>query len=243
MNSLKRQASKAERYAKLRDEMRAKLRIVLASKFTALELESVELDSQINSLTEEMQHRAEAVQLLESEHKERTQRGYSIENELRENRERISQITLEIDRAQARRRHNTERCAELTVRSASANAELAQAHHRLSALEAESDSNRRLFESAAAEVAAAQADLALFQTEAAATSAGLAELERQQEESRVAIFETVSSVSRLRNQLAQAEERPSRGRSRNPAARIGNQQRQFSGRSLRRSARPTCPGI
>jgi len=207
MNSLKRQAAKAERYAKLRDEMRAKLRIVLASKFTALDQESAELDSQINSLTEEMRHRADAVQLLESEHRERTQRGYSIENELRENRERISQITLEIDRAQARRRHNAERCAELTVRSASADAELAQAHHRLTALEAESDSNRQLLESAAAEVAAAQADLALFQTEAAATSARLAELERQQEESRVAIFETVSSVSRLRNQLAQAEER------------------------------------
>ena len=207
MNSLKRQAAKAERYAKLRDEMRAKLRIVLASKFTALDQESAELDSQINSLTEEMRHRADAVQLLESEHRERTQRGYSIENELREKRERISQITLEIDRAQARRRHNAERCAELTVRSASADAELAQAHHRLTALEAESDSNRQLLESAAAEVAAAQADLALFQTEAAATSAGLAELERQQEESRVAIFETVSSVSRLRNQLAQAEER------------------------------------
>jgi chromosome segregation protein len=207
MNSLKRQASKAERYAKLRDEMRAKLRIVLASKFTALDEESAQLDSHINSLTEEMQHWAEAVQLLESEHRERTQRGYSIENELRENRERISQITLEIDRAQARRRHNAERCAELTVRSASADAELAQAHHRLTALEAESDSNRQLLKSAAAEVAASQADLALFQKEAAATSAGLAELERQQEESRVAIFETVSSVSRLRNQLAQAEER------------------------------------
>jgi chromosome segregation protein len=35
----------------------------------------------------------------------------------------------------------------------------------------------------------------------------LAEIERQQEESRVAIFDTVSSSSRLRNQLAQAEER------------------------------------
>jgi len=32
MNSLKRQASKAERYARLRDEMRAKLRVVLASR-------------------------------------------------------------------------------------------------------------------------------------------------------------------------------------------------------------------
>ena len=47
MNSLKRQASKAERYARLREEMRAKLRLVLASKFAAIEQESAELDSQL----------------------------------------------------------------------------------------------------------------------------------------------------------------------------------------------------
>ena len=40
MNSLKRQASKAERYAKLRDEMRDKLRVVLASKFAQLDAEA-----------------------------------------------------------------------------------------------------------------------------------------------------------------------------------------------------------
>src|SRR6202000_332000 len=40
MNSLKRQASKAERYGRLRDEMRAKLRVVLASKFTVMDGES-----------------------------------------------------------------------------------------------------------------------------------------------------------------------------------------------------------
>ena len=207
MNSLKRQASKAERYARLREEMRAKLRLVLASKFAAVEQESAELDSQLNALAEEMQHRTAEVQQLESEHAERTQRGYAIETELRENRDRIGQIVLEIDRAQARRRHNEERCAELLVRSASAEAELAQARHRLTALEAECDSNRQILESAAADLAAAQSDLALCQQDAAAAAANLAEIERQQEESRVAIFDTVSSASRLRNQLAQAEER------------------------------------
>src|SRR5436305_7518319 len=54
MNSLKRQASKAERYARLRDEMRAKLRVVLASKFIQMEKESVELDSLLNTVAEEM---------------------------------------------------------------------------------------------------------------------------------------------------------------------------------------------
>jgi len=207
MNSLKRQASKAERYARLREEMRAKLRMVLASKFAAVEQESTQLDSQLNALAEEMQHRTAEVQQLESEHAERTQRGYAIETELRENRDRIGQIVLEIDRAHARRRHNEERCAELLVRSASAEAELAQARHRLTGLEAERDSNRQILESAAADLAAAQSDLALCQQETAAAAANLAEIERQQEESRVAIFDTVSSASRLRNQLAQAEER------------------------------------
>jgi len=207
MNSLKRQASKAERYARLRDEMRAKLRIVLASKFTALEQESVEIDAQLNALAEEMRHRSEEVQQLEAEHSERQQRGYSIEAELRENRDRIAQIAMEIDRAHARRRHNEERCAELLVRAASAEAELAQARHRLTALEAERESNRQILESAAADLAAAQSDLALCQQEAATAAASLAGIEQQQEESRVVIFDIVSSASRLRNQLAQAEER------------------------------------
>jgi chromosome segregation protein len=207
MNSLKRQASKAERYAKLRDEMRAQLRVVLASKFVALEEENTELDAQLNSLAKDMQHRTEAVQQLESEHGEGTERGYAIETELRENRDRLSQIDLEIDRARARRQTNEERCAELVVRSASAEAELAQARHRLTALEAERDSNRQVLESAARDLAAAQHELALSQQEAAAAAAALSELEHRQEESRVAMFDTVASASRLRNQLAQAEER------------------------------------
>src|SRR4051812_8771936 len=207
MNSLKRQASKAERYARLREEMRGKLRLVLASKFATIELESAQLDTQLNALAEEMHHRTEEVQAFEAEHAERTQRGYSIETELRENRDRIAQIAMEIDRAHARKKHNEERCAELVVRSASAEAELAQARHRLTALETERESNRQLLESAAADLAAAQSDLALCQQDAAAAATSLAEIERQQEESRVVIFDIVSSASRQRNQLAQAEER------------------------------------
>ena len=224
MNSLKRQASKAERYARLRDEMRAKLRVVLASKFAAIEQESAEIDAQLNTLAEEMRHRSEEVQQLESEHGERQQRGYAIETELRENRDRISQIAMEIDRAHARRRHNEERCAELLVRAASSEAELAQARHRLTALEAEREQNRQILESAAADLAAAQSDLALCQQEAAAAAASLAEIEQQQEESRVVIFDLVSSASKLRNQLTQAEERLAGAdrESRRLEAEIGN---------------------
>jgi chromosome segregation protein len=207
MNSLKRQASKAERYAKLREEMRAKLRLVLASKFAQLDRESLEVDERINSLAEEMRHRAESVQQLEAEHADRTQRGYAIESEIRENRERLNQIKLESERAHAQRRHNEERCAELVLRAASSEAELAQAQQRLTALEAERDSNRQVLESAAADVAAAQQELAQCQQEAAEAANALAELEHRQEASRSTMMEVVASAADLRNSLTQAEER------------------------------------
>jgi len=207
MNSLKRQASKAERYAKLRDEMHAKLRVVLASKFTQMDQESVSLDAQLHQLGEEIRQQSESVQQSEAEHSERTQRGYSIETETRQNRERLNQIAIEGDRGKARIRTNEERCAELIVRSASAEAELAQAQARLTALEEERDGHQQLLDSAAADLTAAQQELALSQQETACAATNLAMLEQEQESHRAAILEAVGGASSLRNQLTQSQER------------------------------------
>jgi chromosome segregation protein len=207
MNSLKRQASKAERYAKLREELRAKLRVVLASKFVQLDQESASLDGQINTISEEIRQQSEGVQQLEAEHGDRTQRGYAIESEIRENRERLNQIKIEGNRAVAQRSHNEERCADLTARAAASETELAQAQNRLAALEAERDSNQQVLNSAAADLSAAQVELAERQQGATAAAEALAEFEQRQEESRGAILEAVAASSNLRNQLTQAEER------------------------------------
>ncbi|MGO9127698.1 MAG: chromosome segregation protein SMC [Terriglobales bacterium] len=207
MNSLKRQASKAERYAKLREELRAKLRVVLAGKFAQLDQEGAALDGQINAISEEMRQQGGSVQQLEAEQADRTQRGYAIESEIRENRERLNQIKIEGNRAVAQRRHNEERCTELLARAAASETELAQARSRLAALEAERDSNRQVLSSAAADLSAAQEELAERQRASAAAAAALAEFERQQEASRGAILEAVSAASNLRNQLTQTEER------------------------------------
>jgi chromosome segregation protein len=207
MNSLKRQASKAERYARLRDEMRGKLRVVLASKFAQFDQQGAELELQIAAIAEEMRQQAETVQQMEAELGERRQRGYSIETEIRENGARLSDIKLEVDRNQAQRWHNEERCNELMVRSAASDSELGQVRARLATLEEELTSNRQILESAAADLAAAQQELATSEQMAGSASQSLAELERQQEQSRIAILDSVASISNLRNQLTQAEER------------------------------------
>ena len=207
MNSLKRQASKAERYGKLREEMRAKLRVVLASKFNQMDQESASLDAQIHQLGDEIRVQTENVQQSEAEHTERTQRGYAIETETRQNRERLNQIAIEGDRGKARIRNNEERCSELTARIASAEAELAQAQTRFTALEEERNSHQQLLESAAADLAAAQEEHNLSQQETAHAAIKLALLESEQESHRTSILEAVGKASNLRNQLTQSEER------------------------------------
>src|SRR5262249_47711504 len=203
MNSPKRQASKAERYARLRDEMRGKLRVVLASKFSLLEQESQQLEAQIGAIAQEMVAQNEAVQELGSEHSERTQRGYAIESELRENRDRLGQIKLDSESAQAQRRHNEERCAELITRSISSDLEMAQVNHRLTALQAERDSNQQVLDSASTDLATAKDELARTQQQAGAAASALAQLEQQQEKSRGEIFQAMAGASSLRNQLTQ----------------------------------------
>jgi chromosome segregation protein len=207
MNSLKRQASKAERYARLRDEMRAKLRVVLASKFNQMDQESVTLDTEIHQLGEEIRQQTESVQQSEAEHSERTQRGYAIETETRQNRDRLNQIAIEGDRGKARIRTNEERCAELMVRTASAEVELAQAQNRVTTLEEERDGHQQLLDSAAADLAAAQQEYNLSQQETAHAAINLALLEHEQESHRTAILESVGGASNLRNQLTQSQER------------------------------------
>jgi chromosome segregation protein len=207
MNSLKRQASKAERYAKLRDEMRDKLRVVLASKFAQLDTEAAELDQQLDQVAGEIHSQTEAVQQMEAEHGERTQRGYAIEREGQDNREKLNSLALDLDRAAARRRTNEERCAELDARSAGAQAEIANTEERSARLQQELETDRATLASASADVAAAQQELQHRQQEAATASTSLIEVEKQQEHRRDAILQAVSASSSVRNRITQAEER------------------------------------
>jgi chromosome segregation protein len=206
MNSLKRQASKAERYARLREEMRAKLRVVLASKFAQFNQEDTRLQAELAALGEELRLQSEAVQQREQQQTELTQRGYAIENEVAASRERSSAIVLESDRAAAQQRHNQERCAELDTRSTIARSELGQARTQRAALESERATNQGVLDSAAADVSTARAESERCQQEAAAATARLAELEQSQEQRRLETLQAIASASEIRNQTTQAEE-------------------------------------
>ncbi len=207
MNSLKRQAAKAERYGKLRDEMRIKLRVVLASKFALIEEESRELQTQMTALAEEMRAGTEALHGMEAEQTERTQRGYALEDDARQTRDRLASISMEMDRAQARQRTNEERCNELVTRAAAAASELLEADLRLTNLATERDANREVLSSAASELEIAQQEHGDSRAAAVTAVAEVTALEQRREECRIAMLEAASAISNLRNQMTQAEER------------------------------------
>ncbi|MGH9521460.1 MAG: chromosome segregation SMC family protein, partial [Terriglobales bacterium] len=206
-NSLKRQASKAERFARVRDEMRGKLRLVLASKLAAMKQEAQELEAVLQQLGEDLHVKSEAARGLESEQASALQRGYAIEDESRQVRESIAAITRQADLSSARQQANEERCAELAARAEAAVAEVAQTQAKAEILSGERESHQLAVDSAAGELSAAQAEASARQEEARAAAAALADVEKGQEERRATIMQAVATTSEVRNRITRAQER------------------------------------
>jgi len=140
--SLKRQASKARRYAELREQMRGLLRVVLASKWRRLESEAERLELRLAEISQTEKQRAQSLAELEAEQERLDRRIYELDAELRQNQNLIGQAALELDRAENRILFNGQRLEELAARGrqlASEHeqtaAQLAQIESRLTAQE------------------------------------------------------------------------------------------------------------
>ena len=80
--SLKRQASKARRYAELREQMRGLLRIVLASKAEHLDIEAARLENLLRDMDAAEEREARSVHELEAEQERLSARTYELDAEL-----------------------------------------------------------------------------------------------------------------------------------------------------------------
>ncbi len=209
MNSLKRQASKAERYAKLRDEMRAKLRLVLASKFAQLEQESA---AARRADQRHLAKRCSSTARDGAAVRSRTRRAHAARLRHRGRSSREPRAP-EPDQAGDRPRHGPAAAQRRALRGTGG-----PRRRRPRPNWRRRSSGWRRWRQSAMPTARfwtpqppiwprRNSELAQSQQEAAAAAAALAELERQQEQSRVTIVEAVAAASNLRNQLTQAEER------------------------------------
>ncbi|MHB1700740.1 MAG: chromosome segregation protein SMC [Acidobacteriaceae bacterium] len=206
MNSLKRQAAKAERYGALRDELRKKLRVVLASHMAQMDAEQTAAAAQIADLGAQIDEQAASTEALDAMHTEGVARGYALDTSAREANQRANQATVELERSTARLASNEDRIADLATRLASGAAELEQVKAQLEGLAGERDQQKLFLENAAAETTAARELAQQKQRQAQEAGAAVSVAERSVESHRQQSMQLISRTSGARNQVAQAEE-------------------------------------
>jgi len=179
--SLKRQASKARRYAELREQMRGVLRRVLASKAGQLDCEASRLETLVGELGAAEARESGLVQELEDEQERLSARTYELDAELRHTQNVLNQTALDLDRAENRITFNREQAAQLRSRAARLATDIEHARRQASELTAQALEHRQSvarlrdeaqsvesrLRQAAERVSASAADQALLETRVA----------------------------------------------------------------------------
>ena len=205
MTTLKRQAAKAERYGQIRDELRAKLRIALASRIAQLDAEQTATSAQIAALTVDIDGRVAEIEVMDAQHSEGVKHGYALDQQVREHAATANQSAVELERIAARTTANQDRVAELTARLAAGAEELETARTQLAALAGEQEQQKSFLESANAEAGDSRAEAQRQQQAALEAARAVNISEQQAEQSRRASMELMQRGGRIRNEEAQAE--------------------------------------
>jgi chromosome segregation protein len=206
MNSLKRQAAKAERFAAVRDELRDRLRVVLASRMTLLDADQSRLDLEIAALTERINSSAAEIGQVEAGQHTLTERGYELDREGQEAQNRANEAAVELERAIARERANTERVSELESRITAAVTELEGTRTQLAGIAEERAQQQAFLETAASEAKAFREKVEVRQQEAGTAAEEVFAAERQLETTRRHVMHLLTMASNARNHTTQAEE-------------------------------------
>ena len=206
MNSLKRQAAKAQRYAAVRDELRARLRVVLASRMAQMDAFQAALDAEIAALSECIASSAAEIEGMEGNQHTLNERGYEVDREVQQAQSRANEAAVELERASARERADTERVSELEARIAAAVMELETTRAELGKIAEERAQQHAFLESAAGEARAFRQKVEARQQEARAAAEEVFVAEREQEANRRHVMHLLAQAGNARNQTAQAEE-------------------------------------
>jgi chromosome segregation protein len=206
MDSLKRQAAKAERLVAAREGLRGRLRVVLASRMALMDAERTRLQLEIDYLTKKINCSAAEIDTMESSQHTLTERGYELAREGHEAQSRASSAALELERAVARERNNVERVNELEARLAATATELELTRSQLCGIAYEQTQQCAFLEKTTAEVGIFCKTVEARLREARAAAEEVMGAERQLEANRLQAMHLVTLAGDARNSMARAEE-------------------------------------
>ncbi len=199
VNSLKRQAQKARRYRRLREEMRSLLKIVFTAdcyrlndaiervinELAAAEGKQKEIDAHLSE--QEALYRAASIEAREAE------------DGLSGLREQQAAIELEVDRARNRQAFEEQQSNELTARIEELERDQQTLDSRLTLLDQESERRATDLASLEKELAGEQADLLKHESEYQDETTSLRRAESEIEQLRQRMLTEIGITERLRN--------------------------------------------
>ena len=206
VNSLKRQAQKARRYRKLREEMRALLKIVFTADYYRL---NASIERVVRELGEtEANKGALDAELLEreTEHRAVSAEARSAEDNLTVLREQAAAVELEADRARNRRAFEEQQLGELGGRIDELNRDQQGLESRLSILEENSQTRTSAMRTLETELNAEQAGLLKRETEYQQELGRLRQAENEIEQLRQRMLTEIGVTERLKNLSASLED-------------------------------------
>ncbi|WP_263385318.1 chromosome segregation protein SMC [Granulicella arctica] len=204
MTTLKRQAAKAERYGALRDELRARLQVVLASRMGQLDADQATTAAQITGLSGTIDTQAAEIETMDAQHTDGVRDGYTLDGQIREANTAANQSAVELERTAARTAANIDRVVELTARLAQGDEDLAQARAQLAALAGDLETHRSFVETATTESAGSRDHANQQQQEAQAAVRALATAEQSAEQNRRQTMQLMERAAQSRNEETQA---------------------------------------
>jgi chromosome segregation protein len=208
--SLKRQASKARRYAELREQMRELLRSVLASKAEHLDIEAARLENLLRDMDAAEEREAGSVHDLEGEQERLSARSYELDGELRQIQNLLGQTVLDLDRAENRITFNREQAAQIEARATRLAIEAELAERQVSDLGTRMTAHREAVATLRDQTSALETLLRETTERSSTTAAEQIQMEARMEELRLLAGRLVEESARELAESLQAEEAAAR---------------------------------
>jgi chromosome segregation protein len=206
VNSLKRQAAKAERYGKLKEELEGRLRVVLSGKYRLLERDAAKAALDLNVAATELKTASDLVAEKEQSHEKQQVACYEIEYQLTESRQLLSQKNVEVERTRGRLASQVKESGAIEQRIAQAEKESAELAVRLETLDGEIANHKKNLEGLEAQTSQSRDRMIEINQQREGLQNKLRERERSIEQGRQLILRLLGEASTLKNQLAQIDE-------------------------------------
>ena len=206
VNSLKRQAQKARRYRRLREEMRSLLKVIFAADYYRLNEAIERVASELLEAGSNQTQLDARLSELESENRAASAQARTAEDHLAELRERAAAVELEADRARNRRTFEEQQIRELSARMEELDRDQRLLDERLALLDSEAQRRGAGLQSLEAELAAEQTDLLSSEGTYHEELSRLRDAESEIELMRQRMLIEIGMTERLRNLGANLED-------------------------------------